>query len=147
MLRDGKIKDRYRKFMLLSLACILGFLSWLGPILVIPGNEKHRLPMFPEVLTDKGQVFIYMVICLSISGLILGFIDHKRGALWGFATMLPISILAALEGALGFASHNLLGIEIIVYAIYTIPAIVGGLVGAYISRLISRKRVTASKET
>ena len=38
-------------------------------------------------------------------------------------------VFATLEALLGLAPHNLLGIEIVMYALFTIPAILGAFIG------------------
>ena len=71
---------------------------------------------------------------LLVSGLFLGIIDPQNGALWGAATGFPIVILSIIEGGLQLNPHNLFFLELVVYVLYTWPAIIGGLVGSFIIR-------------
>lgn len=117
---------------------ILGYISWVVPGMIIPGNFEEKLPLTPATMTDSDKAFFYMEVCLIGSGLFLGILDPKRGALWGAATGLPMVILSFIEGALNLASHNIWFIEVFVYALYTLPAVFGGLLGTFIRWLIPR---------
>jgi hypothetical protein len=138
---------KHRVIFVLITAMVLGYASWVLPRILIPGSEQVELPILITVKTNGEVSRNISIICQIISGLILGYWDPKRGLAWGASTMLPIFILSALDAALGFSSHNLLGIEFVMYVIFTIPPMIGALFGIFINRLISRRRVTASKET
>ena len=133
-----KLKGRYRPVYFLLAAMILGYGAWVVPPILIPGNEELRWPLLPTIMTDSYKVRFYMVISLSILGAALGFLDPARGMLWGAMSGVPIMLASFIEGALGLVRHNLWGVEVLVYAVFTLPAILGGGIGSYISRLIYR---------
>ena len=122
----------------LFIAMILGYASWIGPGLVIHGNEEVKWPLSPLVMTDRERATFFMVICLLVSGLLLGFFDYKRSAFWAAATVLPIVILSLLDAALSFSPHSLFGIEMILYAIFSIPAILGAFCGSFIRKIVTK---------
>lgn len=129
-------KGQHRRVFFLIAAMILGYASWILPAMFIPGNDRLKWPLSPSLMTDGPRSHFYMNVGLAIIGLVFGLLDPKRGALLGAATGLPIAILSIVEALLGAASHNLLGIEFFVYAIYTLPAILGGLLGGLTRRII-----------
>ena len=61
--------------------------------------------------------------------------------------MLPAVVFATLEAAFNLAPHNLYGIEVIMYAVFALPAVVGGYVGRVLRRVISPARRTPPEET
>ena len=128
---------------------ILGYASWILPGIFVLGDDKLKWPLFPLLMTDSDRAHFYMSISLAIIGLIFGLLDPRRGALWGAATGLPMVLSSIVEASLGISSHNLLGIEFIVYGIYTLPAILGGLFGGLIKWMMNRdwyRSVLSEKE-
>src|SRR5581483_7317505 len=118
---------KINKVTLLFIATILGYFSWILPPIIIRGTEQVEGHFGISVLTDISQARNYSILCLFISGVILGFLDPRRGPFWAMATMLLVIILATIDGLFGFSPHSLFGIEIIMYAIFTIPAFLGAL--------------------
>jgi hypothetical protein len=135
-----------RTIVLLILAMALGYASWVLPPILIPGTTPVKMPPLISVATDVERSRNYSTLCLAISGLLLGLLDPRRGPHWGTATMLPVFGLATLEGLLNLAPHNLYGIEVIIYAVFTLPAVIGGYFGRFLRRLISRARGPTSRE-
>lgn len=131
-----------RTVFLLILAMALGYASWVLPPVLIPGTTVVKMPPLISVATHVERSRNYSVLCLAVTGLLLGLLDPRRGPHWGAATMLPVLGLATLEGLLNLAPHNLYGIEVIMYAIFTLPAVIGGYFGRFLQRLISRARGT-----
>jgi hypothetical protein len=90
-------------------------------------------------MTSPNKAYLYMALSLSILGFVLGFLDPPRGVLWGSITGVLMVITSLIEGALGLVRHNLWGIEVLVYAFFTLPAIVGGFMGSLTSWLLSHR--------
>ena len=111
---------------------IFGYASWVLPRVLVPGPVEGHVPLLIHFSTHVERAKFYSILCLAITGLILGLLDSKRPVLWGAATGLPIGVFALVEAFLGLASHNLLGIELVMYAIFTIPSIMGALLGSFI---------------
>ncbi len=124
----------------------LGYASWVLPRIFIPGGTAVQIPPLISVLTDVERARNYSILCLAVTGLLLGLLDPRRGPQWGAATVLPIFSFATLEGVLNLARHNLYGIEVIMYAVFTLPAVLGGYVGRFLRQLILRARRPTSRE-
>lgn len=146
-MRGGMVTSKHRKVFLLITAIVLGYVSWELPRILIPGTEQVEIFFFGTVKTNINLSGDISLLCQILSGMILGFWDPKRGLLWGAATMLPIFILSTLDAFLGFSPHSLYGIEVVMYVIFTIPPMLGALLGGFIKWLISRGGTTAPKET
>lgn len=138
---------KHRKVFLLIMAMVLGYASWELPRILVPGTEQVEIFFFGSVKTNIELSRNISILCQILSGMVFGFLDPKRGPLWGAATMLPIFVLATLDAVLGLSPHNLFGIEIIMYTVFTIPPILGALVGGFIKWLILKVRTITSKET
>lgn len=129
------------KIPLFFLALTLGYAAWVLPATIIPGTEEVEIPFGISTLTDIARSRNYSILSLFISGVILGFLDPRGGPLWAMATMLLVLVFATIEGLFGFSAHNLFGIEIIMYGIFTIPAVFGAFLVKILVRL---KRARAS---
>ena len=124
----------------------LGYASWVLPRIFIPGSTPVKISPLISVFTDVERARNYSLLCLAVTGLLLGLLDPRRGPHWGAATGLPIFSFATLEALLNLAPHNLYGIEVIMYAVFTLPAVVGGYFGRFLRQLISRARRPTSRE-
>lgn len=117
-----------RKLLLSSVAMVLGFVSWVGPEYLISGPDSiPGLLFFPPTRTNVNLATLYSVLSLTLSGVVLTLLDPKHNPLWGAATALPMIILSTIDGMLNLHRHNLYGIEIVVYILYSTPAILGGV--------------------
>ena len=136
-----------RTILFLILAMTLGYASWVLPRIFVPGSTPVKISPLISVLTDVERSRNYSILCLAVTGLLLGLLDPRRGPQWGAATMLPAVVFATLEAAFNLAPHNLYGIEVIMYAVFALPAVVGGYVGRVLRRVISPARRTPPEET
>jgi hypothetical protein len=139
-----KMPEQQKIFILIA-TMVLGYLSWELPRIIIPGMEEVQIYLYGTIKTKIKLSGYVSILCQILSGMILGFWDSKRSLLWGAATMLPIFILATLDAALGFSPHSLYGIELVMYVIFTIPPMLGSLVGGLIHWSISRRETSTSK--
>lgn len=130
-----------KKIILFIAALLLGYAAWILPLILIPGPVKDEAPIMITFSTDPEKANFYTLVLLTACGVFLGLLtpgNYKQGALLGAATGLPMVVLSFVEGVLGIASHTLWGIEVFMYMLFTIPAILGALIGTFIKRLISR---------
>jgi hypothetical protein len=126
----------HRNLSFVIAALILGYACWIIPFVLNPGTQYLRWPLSPLMRTDPFYGFLYMLVSLFTLGLVLGYLDPARGMLWGAITGLPMIALSFVEGFLG-RSHSLCGTEVALYTVFTLPAILGGLLG----RLLKRARL------
>ncbi len=80
------------------------------------------------------------LLYLALLGLGYGLAVPNRVWIAGLASMSLFPIMAILGIIRDPNSHNLLGMEIIVYGILTIPALFGGALGKMIRGLLARHR-------
>lgn len=98
------------------------------------GGGTWALAFYAPFLTDsnKGK---FIAICLVVIEAIFGFLDPKRGALWGAATGLPIVVFTILVALfVEPEKHNLFDIELFLAFIFMLPAIAGALLGKLIKK-------------
>ena len=116
-----------RKMILLTASMALGYASWVLPLILIAGSVQVEIPPLISVSTNPEITKFVWPICLFATGLLTGFFAEGYGwaVLIGSATGFPIVVCALAEMVLGLASHNLWPIEFAMYAVFTIPAIIG----------------------
>lgn len=132
-------RKEYRQFIFSGIAMLLGYASWVLPPLLISGPDRVELPIgfftATAVMTDVTQTWIYSLVCLALSGLIIGFIDPPHWLSSGASTLFLVLLMTTLEAMFGEESrHKLFGAEVIVIAIHTVPGIAGAWLGQFIGR-------------
>lgn len=130
------------KVVSITAALILGYASWVLPVVLIPGPVEDEIPIMIHFSTDPDIANFFTLLSLAVSGILLGLLsqsNYKRSTLLGSATGLPIVVLSFVEVFLGLASHSLLGIELFMYALFTIPAVLGALLGTFLKIHFGRK--------
>jgi len=127
-----------QKIALFISSMVLGYASWVLPLILIAGPVQVEIPPLIHVSTDPQIVNLVSLICLFVSGLVVGLFaeGYGRAVLVGSATGFPIMVFALAEMVLGLASHNLWPIEFAMYAVFTIPAILGSLLGVVVKSLV-----------
>src|SRR5262245_45783500 len=116
----NKSKERWLRVAMLC--AMAGFLAFWGP---------WRLAGSPKNMID-GMQQISLLFLVGF-GLVAGLIAPQHYWLNGVATMALLPIVAIAEVLMDPKSHNLLGIELVMYGIFTIPAIIGGRLGKLIA--------------
>ena len=116
----------------------LGYASWVLPYILIAGPVEGETPLLIHFSSDPELAHPVLLICLFVSGIVVGLFTKGYGwsVLTGAATGFPILAFALAEMVLGLASHNLWPIEFAMYAVFTIPPIIGSLLGV----LVKEKR-------
>src|SRR5262245_23312566 len=107
------------------LSAIGGFLAFWGPW-YFAGSPKNMIDGMQPI----------SLLLLVVIGLVAGAIAPRHFWLSGLATMSSFPIVAIVEAIKDPTSHNLLGIELVMYGVLTIPAVIGGRLG----RIIARRR-------
>lgn len=125
--------------LLFCLAMLLGYASWVLPVLIIPGNEQIPPPirLFSDksIYTDTKLSWNYSLAFLILTGMFLGFLGPRHWLRLGACTMLLVFIVATLELLLELEPpHKLYGIEIMMYIVLTLPGIIGAWLGSFIRR-------------
>lgn len=133
------MRNEYRQFIFSGIAMLLGYASWVLPRLLIPGADRVDLPIglftTTAVMTDVTQAWIYSLVCLILSGLIVGFLDPPHWLSSGGSTLFLVFIVTTLEVVFEIEPrHKLYGVEVIIFVIHTIPGIVGACLGQFIRR-------------
>jgi hypothetical protein len=117
-----------RRSLLLIAALFLGSIAWILPML-----------LFPVAMLDSPVETLLFILILLTGGAVMGYLDPPFGVFYGAVTMVPIFTWSTIDGMLGFHSHNLYGIEIVLYAVFTLPAILGAGIGGFSKYLLSRR--------
>jgi hypothetical protein len=107
------------------LSAIGGFLAFWFPW-YLAGSPKNMIDGMQPI----------SLLLLIVVGLAAGIIAPRHFWLSGLATMSLLPVAAIIEAIYDPTSHNLLGIELVMYGVFTIPAIIGSSVG----RIIARRR-------
>jgi hypothetical protein len=135
-------KDRYYEMPIFFLAMILGFASWILPDLIISGTEPAQLPIRfiidTPIMTNHQISSNLRLICLVLTGITMGFLFPKYWLSSGLATMLLVLVFSLIDAAL-MGGHNLLGIEMFVYAFFSLPGLIGSFIGRFISNMFQKK--------
>ena len=108
------------------LAAGLGYLAWKVPRLLVSRLETDA--------TDSKLFWISMLPLLAVVGGVVGWLDRRHWLENGAATMLLV-LFGAIGEAILIGGHQLLGLEMIMYAILTIPGIIGAFIGKRITKM------------
>ncbi|MFO0836610.1 MAG: hypothetical protein U0638_16725 [Phycisphaerales bacterium] len=134
----------FRTTLGIATAAVLGLAAVTAPPAVVQWNASHALPPFTLQKLGIDQFQPISVVFLLIAG-IIGSLIAGRGR-WHFvgpATMLAFPILMAIEIVRDSSTHNLFPLELISYAVLTIPGLTAAAVTDFVmGRLsISTRRV------
>lgn len=123
-----------KRITLVTASMALGYASWVLPLVLVAGSVQVEIPPLISVSTNPEVTKFVWPICLFATGLLTGFFAEGYGwaVLIGSATGFPIVVFAVAEMVFGLASHNLWPIEFAMYAVFTIPAILGSLLGVFV---------------
>jgi len=124
---------------LISAALILGYLSWIGPRILIPGPDEGEFPILIRVSTNGDLALKVSIVCQVLTGTLLGYIDPRHPLLWGSLTMALVAGLALFDAVVGLSRHNLLPIELAMYILFTVPPISGAFLGKFLKWTIQRR--------
>jgi|SRR5579884_886530 len=133
---------KHSPLIMVSVAMVLGYTSLILPPLLVSGSDEFKMP-FPiyhvPILTNTRISGIISILCLTITGIVLGLLDSDLGPLWGFATMIPVAAISTVEFVFQITPHNLYPIEMFIYFAQSLPAFVGALLTRFIKRIFVEK--------
>jgi hypothetical protein len=111
------------------IAAIAGYLAvWIPWVLA--GSQKNMLDGMQPI----------SLLYLTLVGFGCGLAVPHRFWVAGLASMALFPVMAIVGVVRDPASHNLLGIEFVMYAFLTLPALLGGALGKMIRALLARRR-------
>jgi hypothetical protein len=105
------------------IAAVAGYLALWVPW-VLAGSHKNMLDGMQPI----------SLLYLTLVGFGCGLAVPQRFWVAGLASMALFPVMAILGAVRDPNSHNLLGIEFVMYAFLTIPALFGGAIGKVIRR-------------
>jgi hypothetical protein len=104
---------------------ILGILSIILPVFILPDLKAYESPLFPLLRPGIEGISIYSLSFLLLSGFIVKLFSSISFWKIGLMSMVLFPLAAICEVIFDSSSHNLFPFEFVFYAIYTIPAIIG----------------------
>ena len=119
---------------------ILGLLSIIVPVFILPDLKPYESPLFPLIRTGIEGISIYSLGFLFFSGFIVKLFSKISFWKIGLMSMVLFPLAAICEMILDSSSHSLFPIEFILYGFYTIPAIIGAATSQVIRRFVIKKK-------
>ena len=115
------------------LSALIGFFVWIGPHIIGHGISLngHGLFYFFRTAVRSGN-FYMIIVGYFITGFILTLFKPLDWLFIGLSVMSLMPITAILDEIVNLSAHNLLPIELLMYALLDIPAIIG----AFLARRI-----------
>ncbi len=131
------LQDRLSIWWMVIFSATFGFVAVVVPpyILKSSGFILYEAPLFPIVRSAIENLrLVPTVILLFATGAFLGFAYSKKCIALSFATMLFFPIYVVVEILADPTSHGLWPFEIVMYAVLTIPALLGAAFSSYLVR-------------
>ena len=125
-------------------AVVLGLTSVCLPVFVF-NLPLRPAPLSPAVSTAVEELSWLALILLFASGVAVGFLSSSpiQPLVLGVLTTVALPLIAVAEMIVAPRSHNLWPIEVFIYILLSLPAIVGAYL-AYGIRGAFRKRLSTS---
>ena len=118
-------------------ASILGLLSVVLPTFFQHDLKKYDAPLFPLIRTGIEGISSWSFGLLFCSGFGLKLMSRLSGWKIGLATMALFPIMTIIELIADSSSHNLLPIEFIFYAVFSLPAILGAYLAQGVRKILT----------
>ena len=131
------MKENWQRTFCGIAAASLGLASIIAPVFIL-GVRRYEAPLFPAVRSGIEGLSSLSALLLLVSGLFLGSLVPKRPLLVGVCTMSAFPLMALAEMIVAPASHNMWPLEILIYGVLTVPAIVGAFAGRFARSLFWR---------
>ncbi len=132
------------------LSASLGLLSICSPVWLY-NIPLQPAPISPLVRTGIEKMGATTLVFLFLSGFLLGilfsFQQFRKGlqpVFLGVAALAPFPILSFVEMAKDAYTHNLIGIELVVYAFLALFPTGGAFAGRFLAVRLLRRRSTPS---
>jgi hypothetical protein len=129
---------------ILIVSFVVGLIAWAISVFVasyligFPRAPQGISPMFPLVAGAWEQGAQWIALSLAILGMLLGALTRVQPIAFGIGTMIAMPVLAFIEAANNPNTHNLLGIELALYAVWMAVPIGTTYLGRWIRSLVSR---------
>ncbi|WP_075350834.1 hypothetical protein [Algoriphagus marinus] len=120
------------------LASILGVISIVLPTFFLPDLRQYDSPLFPLIRTGIEGISSWSFGLLFLSGFGVKLLSKLSSWKIGLSTMALFPIMAIFEMIVDPSSHNMLPIEFIFYAVYSVPAIIGAYLAQGTKKIIGR---------
>ena len=120
---------------------ILGMLSIILPVFILGDLKPYESPLFPLIRTGIEGISLYSISFLFLSGFIVKLLSKPSFWKIGLMSMALFPLATFCEMIFDSASHNMFPFEFILYAIYTIPAIMGAAASQVLKRFVIKKEV------
>jgi hypothetical protein len=112
----------------LVIVAIVGAGAFLAPVVLSPPAKLPHAPLFPLIRAAVEGPHAASFAALAVVGLVAGLFARTRWYFLGAATMACFPVFAFAEMNADPTSHNLFPFEFVMYAIYSVPAILGAAV-------------------
>lgn len=120
------------------LASILGVISIVLPTFFLPDLKQYDSPLFPLIRTGIEGISFWSFGLLLLSGFGVKLLSKLSGWKIGLTTMALFPIIAIFEIIVDSSAHNMFPIEFILYAVYSVPAIIGAYLAQGTSKILGR---------
>jgi hypothetical protein len=117
-----------KKILSLLLISVFGIVSVILPVLFLPDLDRIESPLFPMLGTGLKSISVWSFGFLFLSGLIGRLVINLPGWKIGLLTIVLFPLASICEIMVDPTSHNLLPVELFLYASYSIPAMLGAYV-------------------
>jgi hypothetical protein len=123
----------------LLLAPVLGVMSLVLPVWIhgLPGEPTS--PLFPILASGIEHMSALTLLLLFLSGAILGgAFRHPASWVASIAVMAAMPVVIVADVLVDPTSHNLFPVELVIYGVLSVLALVGALVAAKVRRILRR---------
>ena len=121
------------------ITALAGFAAFIAPIMLDPPKVLPQAPLFPIVREAVEHLRPGSFIGLAVVGLLAGLFARTHWALLGLAAVALFPLCAVAELVADPTSHNLFPIELAMYAVFSIPAVLAAGLGR-VPRAVARAR-------
>jgi len=111
------------------ITALSGFGAFIAPIVLDPPAAWPQAPLFPIVREAVENVRPGSFIALAIVGLLAGVLASAHWVLLGLAAVVLFPLCTIAEMIADPTSHNLFPFEFVMYAVFSIPAVVAAGLG------------------
>jgi hypothetical protein len=125
-----------------SITAIAGFAAFIAPVMLAPPTALPKAPLFPIVREAVEHLRPASFIAIAIVGFFAGLLARTHWPLLGLATVAMLPVCMAAELFVDPTSHNLFPIELVMYAAFSIPAILTAALGRLARKIVSRSANT-----
>jgi hypothetical protein len=123
-----------------AITAIAGFGAFIAPVLVDPPKTLPKAPLFPIVREAVEHTRPSSFIALAVVGLLSGLFARTHWALVGLAAVAAFPVCTIAELIADSTSHNLFPMEFVMYAAFSIPAILAAGLGRGLRTIIGTRR-------